>query len=221
MADTNNGSGQMSTHASNGIFSPGGLRPKMYNSAPAAQENLPAKPPAAMEYQRPTYSLPGVLHFLQHEWTRFELDRAQWEVERAELQARVAFLQGERKSQESLKVDLVRRIKMLELALRHERNTCAKLKKEAEGGSAFIVAAEDFARAKPDELDADYAMNDVGYGDYIRGNGQSADSAISGISWKEGRHLLRQYLKEIGYADSLINVRQARVRAALGEWKTF
>ena len=35
---------------------------------------------------RPSYSIPGILHFIQHEWTRFEMDRAHWEVERAELQ---------------------------------------------------------------------------------------------------------------------------------------
>uniref|UniRef100_UPI0003F479CE Striatin-3 n=1 Tax=Homo sapiens TaxID=9606 RepID=UPI0003F479CE len=44
-----------------------------------------------------------------------------WEVERAELQARIAMLQGERKGQENLKKDLVRRIKMLEMALKQER----------------------------------------------------------------------------------------------------
>ena len=38
------------------------------------------------------------------------------------LQARVAFLQGERKGQENLKQDLVRRIKMLEFALKQERS---------------------------------------------------------------------------------------------------
>lgn len=32
------------------------------------------------------YTIPGVLHFLQHEWTRFELERSQWDVDRAELQ---------------------------------------------------------------------------------------------------------------------------------------
>ena len=36
---------------------------------------------------RPQYSMPGILHFLQTEWARFEMERSQWEVERAELQA--------------------------------------------------------------------------------------------------------------------------------------
>ena len=34
------------------------------------------------------YSIPGILHFLQHEWARFEMERGQWEVEKAELQVR-------------------------------------------------------------------------------------------------------------------------------------
>ena len=36
-------------------------------------------------------------------------------------QGRIAFLQGERRAQENLKNDLVRRIKMLEFALKQER----------------------------------------------------------------------------------------------------
>ena len=36
------------------------------------------------------YSIPGILHFLQHEWSRFEMERSQWEVEKAELQVRSA-----------------------------------------------------------------------------------------------------------------------------------
>lgn len=32
------------------------------------------------------YTIPGILHFLQHEWSRFEMDRSQWDVEKAELQ---------------------------------------------------------------------------------------------------------------------------------------
>lgn len=42
----------------------------------------------AGEAARAHYSIPGILHFLQHEWARFEVERAQWEVERAELQVK-------------------------------------------------------------------------------------------------------------------------------------
>ena len=67
------------------------------------------------------YTLPGVLHFLQHDWSRFELERVQWDAEKAELTAKIAFLQGERRGQENIKRDLIRRIKMLEFALKKER----------------------------------------------------------------------------------------------------
>lgn len=42
----------------------------------------------------PSYSIPGILHYLQYEWQRFEIERQQWMVEKAELQARIALLQG-------------------------------------------------------------------------------------------------------------------------------
>lgn len=35
---------------------------------------------------RMDYNMPGILHFLQTEWAKFEMERAQWDVERAELQ---------------------------------------------------------------------------------------------------------------------------------------
>lgn len=55
-------------------------------AAPAGQE---AAGPA--ELSRPQhYTIPGILHYIQHEWARFEMERAHWEVERAELQVRVA-----------------------------------------------------------------------------------------------------------------------------------
>ncbi len=50
-------------------------------------ENQPtASIMGTVETQRPMYTVPGILHFLQHEWTRFEIERQQWETERAELQ---------------------------------------------------------------------------------------------------------------------------------------
>ena len=69
----------------------------------------------------PDYSLSGVLHFLQSEWRRYEHERNSWNIERAELRARIALLEGERRSVDNLKTDLLRRIKMLEFALRQER----------------------------------------------------------------------------------------------------
>ncbi|KAL7746553.1 1,2-dihydroxy-3-keto-5-methylthiopentene dioxygenase [Sorochytrium milnesiophthora] len=68
-----------------------------------------------------TYTLPGVLHYLQTEWRRFERERNEWEIEKGELNSRIALLEGERQGLENVKIDLLRRNKMLEYALKQER----------------------------------------------------------------------------------------------------
>ncbi|XP_041355161.1 striatin-3-like isoform X3 [Gigantopelta aegis] len=151
--------------------------------------------------QRPQYSMPGILHFLQTEWARFEMERSQWEVERAELQARIAFLQGERKGQENLKQDLVRRIKMLEFALKQERAKYHKLKYGTD-------LNQDELKPPSFEKKADE--------DLVDGEALLSSGPNSTASWRQGRQLLRQYLQEIGYTDTIIDVRSARVRSLLG-----
>ncbi|XP_029862676.1 striatin-4 [Aquila chrysaetos chrysaetos] len=141
-------------------------------------------------------SLPGILHFIQHEWARFEAEKGRWEAERAELQAQVAFLQGERKGQENLKTDLVRRIKMLEYALKQERSKYHKLKFGTE-----LTPGE----KKPE-------------GTELVSNGPTEVTSLEGgpLAWKEGRQLLRQYLEEVGYSDTILDMRSRRVRSLLG-----
>lgn len=39
----------------------------------------------SQQSQQQEYSLAGVLHFLQTEWRRYERDRNEWEIERAEM----------------------------------------------------------------------------------------------------------------------------------------
>ncbi|XP_076173042.1 connector of kinase to AP-1 isoform X2 [Ptiloglossa arizonensis] len=157
--------------------------------------------------QRPQYSMPGILHFIQHEWTRFELERSQWELDRAEFQARIAFLQGERKGQEKLKNDLVRRIKMLEYALKQERARYHKLKYGND-----VVIQEDVKPPVYDEGSSTCANSEVGG----VGDGETPFTSVSNISWRQGRQVLRQYLQEIGYTDTIIDVRSNRVRSLLG-----
>jgi len=147
---------------------------------------------------RSQYSIPGILHFIQHEWARFEMERSQWEVEKAELQARIAFLQGERKGQENLKNDLVRRIKMLEYALKQERAKYAKLKYGGDGG--------DIGPPPQDEDGLELPVLEAG----------DSITAVTNSNWRQGRQLLRQYLQEIGYTDTIIDVRSNRVRSLLG-----
>ncbi|XP_050300974.1 striatin-3 [Anthonomus grandis grandis] len=166
--------------------------------------NLNNKQNEEAQQQKNHYSIPGILHFIQHEWARFELERSQWEVDKAELQARIAFLQGERKGQENLKNDLVRRIKMLEYALKQERAKFHKLKygTELNQGDMKPPVLDDSGESQLVDQDQSYVP-------------------VSNATWKQGRHLLREYLKEIGYSDRIIDVRSTRVRALLGLNTTY
>ncbi|KAG0043205.1 hypothetical protein BGZ83_011712 [Gryganskiella cystojenkinii] len=68
------------------------------------------------------YAFPSVLQYLQSEWRRFERDRNEWDIEKAEMKARIAFLEGEKRGVDNTKMDLMKRVKMLEYALRQERS---------------------------------------------------------------------------------------------------
>ncbi|CAH8681006.1 unnamed protein product [Schistosoma rodhaini] len=160
----------------------------------------------------PHYTIQGVLHFLQTEWNRLEMQRSQWEVERAELQARIAFLQGERRGQENLKQDLVRRIKMLEYGLKQERvkfhlykasvstgNPPASIKQTDQESSTRNESAIAKPVLKPAEKLAEC----------------TEQTLESNVKWRESRLRLKQFLQEVGYADAVLSVREARVRHLL------
>lgn len=38
------------------------------------------------QQQQHQYTMPGVLYYIQHEFSRFEMERSQWDIDRAELQ---------------------------------------------------------------------------------------------------------------------------------------
>uniref|UniRef100_A0A7N6AZR1 Striatin N-terminal domain-containing protein n=1 Tax=Anabas testudineus TaxID=64144 RepID=A0A7N6AZR1_ANATE len=133
-------------------------------------------------------TLPGILHFIQFEWGRFQAEKYRWEAERDELRAQVAFLQGERKGQENMKQDLVRRIKMLEYALKQERAKHQKLK----------TGNEQSPGDKKPETEADLRTVVVYY---------------HGLFFF---FLISRYLEEVGYSDTILDMRSKRVRSLLG-----
>ncbi|GLD72023.1 striatin isoform X1 [Lates japonicus] len=45
---------------------------------------------------------------------------------------------------------------------------------------------------------------------------ETSGSLNNQLSWKQGRQLLRQYLQEVGYTDTILDVKSQRVRALLG-----
>uniref|UniRef100_A0A672HVM1 Striatin, calmodulin binding protein 4 n=1 Tax=Salarias fasciatus TaxID=181472 RepID=A0A672HVM1_SALFA len=159
-------------------------------------------------------TLPGILHFIQYEWGRFQAEKYRWEAERDELRAQVAFLQGERKGQENMKQDLVRRIKMLEYALKQERAKHQKLK----------TGNDPSQGDKKPETEAEQ---------------RTFDSKLLSAVWKQCAELScrccvhpllhfhdgvcvcsflceRRYLEEVGYTDTILDMRSKRVRSLLG-----
>ncbi|GMK57236.1 hypothetical protein CspeluHIS016_0400700 [Cutaneotrichosporon spelunceum] len=118
---------------------PGGQPP---GQSPDGQPNASSQP------QPPEMNLANVLHYLQSEWRRWERDRNEWEIERAEMRARIAMLEGQRRSAENLKVDLLRRVKMLEYALRSERT---KTPGRTAVGAARLAALQDEDKMSRDE----------------------------------------------------------------------
>jgi len=88
---------------------------------------------------------------------------------------------------------------MLEYALKQERGKYHKLKFGTELNQGDMKPPVFDKDEKEESMDTD-ALN----------------VQNSNVTWKQGRQLLRQYLQEIGYTDTIIDVRSARVRQMLG-----
>ncbi|KAK2763253.1 hypothetical protein FQN54_009889 [Arachnomyces sp. PD_36] len=67
------------------------------------------------------YTLQGVMRFLQTEWHRHERDRNAWEIERAEMKSRIGRLEGNARTSRRMHESLGKHIKILETALKKER----------------------------------------------------------------------------------------------------
>lgn len=90
---------------------------------------------------------------------------------------------------------------MLEYALVQERAKFHRLKYGCDPPTMSDI--------KPPSDEQDIA-NDVAP------DSEVAFSSVSPTTWRQGRQLLRQYLQEIGYNDTIIDVRSNRVRSLLG-----
>jgi len=101
-----------------------------------------------------SYSFPGVLHYLQMEWRKFEKEKTEWEIEKTDLKARLSFLEGERRGIENLKVDLMRRVKMLEYALRQERIKYLQLQQKFNNNDGILSIPIDNKSSNISETDS-------------------------------------------------------------------
>ncbi|WAR63909.1 hypothetical protein PtB15_16B68 [Puccinia triticina] len=115
--------------------------PLYTNNNPAQQPFQPnIGPPPPIQNPTGNITLPQVLHYLQSTHrTHLSLQNS-WEIERAELRARVALLEGEKRSWEQAKTDLARRVRMLEWALKMERSKYLSHNQNKENTNAFTMA---------------------------------------------------------------------------------
>jgi striatin 1/3/4 len=76
------------------------------------------------------------MRFLQTEWHRHERDRNAWEIERQEMKARIASLEGAGRRADARQKSLGKYVKMLEGALQKER-------KKSKAGASEPEAVKD------------------------------------------------------------------------------
>lgn len=69
------------------------------------------------------------MRFLQTEWHRHERDRNSWEIEREEMKKRIGTLEGEGRTARGTRMSLEKHVKILEMALRKEREKIRSLNK--------------------------------------------------------------------------------------------
>ena len=67
------------------------------------------------------YSWNGVIQFLQEKQRFITEKETEWLIEKEEILNKSSQLEGELKAQQTINIDLLRRIKMLEYCLRAER----------------------------------------------------------------------------------------------------
>ncbi|KAK9484704.1 Striatin family-domain-containing protein [Lipomyces starkeyi] len=107
------------------------------------------------QQQPAEYTLQGVMRFLQTEWHKNERDRIQWEIEKAEMKARIARLEGEKRGNERLIESFVRRINMLEKSLAEERAKLGSAMPESISQSAATLDKSNFRSTLPDDFPVD------------------------------------------------------------------
>ena len=72
------------------------------------------------------YTWGGVIDFLQDHQHSIAEREAEWVLEKQELQLKITSLESDLKAQENINRDLLKRVKMLEYALKQERNKYGK-----------------------------------------------------------------------------------------------
>ncbi|GJC83809.1 striatin Pro11 [Colletotrichum liriopes] len=95
------------------------------------------------------YTLQGVMRFLQTEWHRHERDRNAWEIERQEMKARIAALEGQARRSDATQKALKKYVTILEKKVKDQ---AAQLKGGAKAGVEAAKTENDRAALIQEKL---------------------------------------------------------------------
>jgi hypothetical protein len=95
---------------------------RVNNSVNSQNQNI-------VHYTLPTqYTLPGVVQYLQHEWNKFDMEKAQWELEKNQLKDKLAKCKEELVLERTLRNNLEFKVTSVETSLREKKIEFHKLK---------------------------------------------------------------------------------------------
>lgn len=89
-----------------------------------------------------------MMRFLQTEWHRHERDRNAWQIERAEMKSRIGKLEGDGRTSKRLQESLGKHVKILENALKREREKLKSLSTEAQAEEKKAESGESAQESK-------------------------------------------------------------------------
>ncbi|KAK7512454.1 striatin Pro11 [Phyllosticta citriasiana] len=141
------------------------------------------------------YTLQGVMRFLQLEWHNHERARNAWDIERAEMKAKIAKQEGEVRSAKKLNEQLEKHVRMLENALRNERAKNKGVDKQSEQDKAD-AKGKDRLSADPKRIALGKAHNS--FLD-IEPESQEQSEAEREAQRDKARHYLTKCVEEISY----------------------
>lgn len=130
---------------------PGSLRPVwgiVMDSLTETTVNLRAPNIPCKVYRQPNHhhrrnanALKGVMRFLQTEWHRHERERNAWDIERQEMKARIASLEGAGRKSNLTQVAAKKYITMLESKLKKERRQMKDMMSGLSDGNSEQLAS--------------------------------------------------------------------------------
>lgn len=144
------------------------------------------------------------MRFLQSQYHSFERERNAWEIERAEMKSRMGKLEGEARTSKRMQESLGKHVKLLEIALRKERDINKKLRsgQQVNEQKPDAGVVKDFAKAEyaapaskgPNAVDQVELSSSAGSSADIKAKAGNGDGLQSDIRQDAERDKSRLYL---------------------------